>query len=614
MSPAVRYLLQLVLLGVLVWAMAPGAAERSRAAGDAQAVVTAMAGPIDRCHELLGGEVPCDAGTLPQGPPAVGPGRLVVDLQDGSTAADLAAISTDIGAELRWVHPLAEDEALAVADVADLGAALAALAGDTRVEVAEPELLMQLTDVAGQDGWSLPGRLAGWPDDPLYTRQWNLRAMNADAGWWGTEQGAGVIVAVIDTGVAKVEDLAGTTVLPGASFVPGTRDATDDNGHGTHVAGTIAQTTNNGLGVAGVAPRASILPVKVLAATGGGTSEQVAAGIDWAVDNGAQVINLSLGGSAYSAVVHNAARKARAAGVLVVAAAGNDGRLGPSYPGALSEVIGVSAVGPDGELAPYSNWGLGVDIAAPGGDKRKADGGIVQDTIDPSGHAYRELQGTSMATPHVSGALAALLSLGFVSADEAEALLLSGADGVAWNPRFGYGHLDMAGSLALLGGGPDRAPRFFLGALAAWMAAAMGTRAVGFRLLAALVGGVTAGGVMGAGVLPGMLGAMLSRGVLSWPALWLSPGWAQVPIWLSALLPISVAFVLGPTRAGRPLAMGLAAGVGAHLAWGMAAGAFAPWWMPSTFTAWWLGANVLLCALVVLTLAGVERLEGRKGG
>lgn len=191
MSPAVRYLLQLVLLGVLVWAMAPGAAERSRAAGDAQAVVTAMAGPIDRCHELLGGEVPCDAGTLPQGPPAVGPGRLVVDLQDGSTAADLAAISTDIGAELRWVHPLAEDEALAVADVADLGAALAALAGDTRVEVAEPELLLQLTDVAGQDGWSLPGRLAGWPDDPLYTRQWNLRAMNADAGWWGHGAGRG---------------------------------------------------------------------------------------------------------------------------------------------------------------------------------------------------------------------------------------------------------------------------------------------------------------------------------------------------------------------------------------------------------------------------------------
>ncbi|MBW1877604.1 MAG: S8 family serine peptidase, partial [Deltaproteobacteria bacterium] len=209
-------------------------------------------------------------------------GRLVVDLVDGASEHDLAEIERMIGADLDWTHPLSVDEALAEGDVPDLDDAVALLAGHPLVEVAEPALEMQAF---------------GYPNDPMYAKQWHLRAMGAPVGWEQTPRGRKVIVAVIDTGVTQVEDLEGTKVLDGASFVPTAKTARDDNGHGTHVAGTIAQTTNNGKGVAGVAPEATILPVKVLSSWGSGMSSWIAAGIDYAVDDGADVINLSLGGS-----------------------------------------------------------------------------------------------------------------------------------------------------------------------------------------------------------------------------------------------------------------------------------------------------------------------------
>ena len=326
-------------------------------------------------------------------------GTIVVDLQDGASEADLQAVEQAIGADLDWAHPLAVDEALAVGHVSDVAAALDVLSRLPGVEAAEPEMTFEL----GPEAMSVPDVAvphAGFPNDPMYGKQWNLPAMGAPEGWRDTPQGKGVVVAVIDTGVTQVEDLKQTRVLKGATFVPDTKSAADDQGHGTHVAGTIAQSTNNGKGVAGVAPGATILPVKVLSAQGFGRSPWIAAGIDYAVDEGADVINLSLGGS-YSPVIHNAIKKARNKGVIVVAAAGNSGRKGVGWPGALEETIGVSALGPDGSLAPYSSWGKGVDIAAPGGDTRKVDGGILQDTVGPGGkgHRYAAFQGTSMATP-----------------------------------------------------------------------------------------------------------------------------------------------------------------------------------------------------------------------
>ena len=143
------------------------------------------------------------------------------------------------------------------------------------------------------------------------------------------------------------------------------------------------------VGAAGVAPESVILPVKVLSTRGGGTSEGIAAGIDYAVDEGADIINLSLGG-AYSRVIHLAIQKAVSKGVVVVAAAGNGGRKGVSYPGALKETIGVAALDSHGKLAHYSSWGQGVDIAAPGGDTRQQGGGILQ-SVDYDVHCHGNL-------------------------------------------------------------------------------------------------------------------------------------------------------------------------------------------------------------------------------
>lgn len=524
------------------------------------------------------------------------PGLLVVDLVDGASEADLVEVERVLGADLDWLHELARDEALVQGQVADLDDAIAALAGNPLVEVAEPDLQMEAF---------------GWPDDPMYEKQWHLRQMGAPTGWSATRRGEGIVVAVVDTGVTKVEDLEGTTILPGATFVPGTRTAADDQGHGTHVAGTIAQTTNNGKGVAGVAPEATILPVKVLSGLGFGSASWIAAGIDYAVDQDADVINLSLGGG-YSAVIHNAIKKAEKAGVIVVAAAGNSGREGVGYPGALEEVIGVSATGPGGGLAPYSSWGKGVDIAAPGGDKRKPGGGVWQDTIDGrGGHTYAEFQGTSMASPHVAGAAAVLLSHG-VAPDAVERVLLGSANGTgAWDPKMGHGELDLASAL---GASVRRfgAVRFALGAVLALLVTQLAANGAAFRTGSATLAGLFGGGLFFLHWVPlpdTRWVELLASGLLEWPAVLLDPSWAHFPLWLSGLLPLVAALTLGAFRPTRPVALALCCGVGGALAHGAATGTFAPWWLPGPTGALWLAVNAVGCVVLAMALAGAQKLE-----
>ncbi len=536
---------------------------------------------------------------LPEVPAVVstgGPGQLVVDMVDGSTDADLASVGALLGVDLRWVHPLAEDDGLAHAAVPDIAAAVAMLVDDVRVEVVEPSVQLHML---------------GYPNDPMLDKQWHLMAMGAPAGWAKTPQGEGIVVAVIDTGVSVVEDLDADRVLEGASFVPGVTSAQDDNGHGTHVAGTIAQSTNNGIGVAGVAPLATILPVKVLSASGSGTSEGIAAGIDYAVDEGADVINLSLGGS-YSLVVHTAIRKAREQGVVVIAAAGNSGRRGVSWPGALSETIGVGATGPDGTRAPYSSFGEGVDIAAPGGDTRIAGGGVLQDTIAPGGHAYRELQGTSMAAPHVAGAAAVLLSTGTCGPDCVEETLLTSAHGDVWDEAMGHGTLDLERALSATG---DywRAFRFFLGALAAGAIASLAGARKRFWMTAAAIGGLTAGGLFFLDNLPGLSGrwwvALLSDGLLTWPSTLLGAWAARVPFVYSAALPLALALPLAGVRRVRPILIGVCAGVGGVLLHAAATQSVEPWLMSGSWGSAWLVCNSVVAGLVALSLAGSEQLD-----
>jgi serine protease len=539
-------------------------------------------------------------------------GTLVVDLVDGASEADLDAIEGILGADLDWVSALSIDEALAQGRVADLDDAVAALANHPLVEVVEPLVEFQLPAdaVAVVEADAVP---AGFPNDPLYERQWHLRAMGAPVAWAMGADGSGVIVAVVDTGVSKVEDLAGTKLLKGASFVPGTKSAADDQGHGTHVAGTIAQTTNNGVGAAGVAPGATILPVKVLSKYGFGNSAWIASGVDYAVDNGAQVINLSLGGG-YSAVIHNAIRKARAKGVLVVAAAGNSGRKGVGYPGALQETIGVSATGPDGSLAPYSSWGKGVDIAAPGGDKRVRHGGVLQDTVDgKGGHHYVEYQGTSMATPHVAGAAAVLLSRG-LPADRVESTLLSTAKGEgAWDEKYGHGKLDLAAALGSAQTATSgSATPFLLSGLFAFLLATMAGTSTAFRVRSTAFGALAGGGLffLGALGLPDVLVVrLLSTGLVHWPEILLGAGWAGFPLWASAAVPLTLAFTLGAYHKTRPFALGVSAAFAACLFHGAATGTVAPWWMPVFVGQAWLAANASFAVLLGMGMAGTEILE-----
>ena len=238
--------------------------------------------------------------------------------------------------------------------------------------------------------------------DPGRARQWGLDAVGAPLAWSVT-RGPGVVVAVVDTGIAPAPDLEGR-VLPGWNVVEGTTDAVDDNGHGTHVAGTIGETADNGLAEAGLAPEVSLLPVKVLDASGSGSDSDVATGIVWAADHAARVVNLSLGGAQRSRVLSDAVRYATAHGVLIVAAAGNEsGAVG--YPARIGGVLGVGAVDSTLARASFSNTGTGLDIVAPGV-------GILQQTIGgaPGSFGDATLSGTSMATPFVAATAALVLA------------------------------------------------------------------------------------------------------------------------------------------------------------------------------------------------------------
>ncbi|ERT07999.1 subtilase family protein [Lyngbya aestuarii BL J] len=292
------------------------------------------------------------------------------------------------------------------------------------------------------------------PNDPFYGQQWNLRSINVETAWNETH-GEGVTVAVIDTGVSQVPDLKDTEFVGGYDFVNDRAEASDDNGHGTHVAGTVAQSTNNGYGVAGVAYNAKIMPLKVLSAGGGGTIADIAEAIKFAADNGADVINMSLGGGGESQLMQEAINYAYNKGVVIVAAAGNSGENAAGYPARYPKVIGVAALDPTGNKTPYSNFGAGVDIAAPGGLTvgENTAGGILQETIDPEtgGSTFAAFQGTSMASPHVAAIAALVKASGITEPEDVARVIKESARKVEEDPlnHFGAGHVDAGSAVQL---------------------------------------------------------------------------------------------------------------------------------------------------------------------
>ena len=405
-------------------------------------------------------------------------GQLAVKFAPALDEAAVAALAARHRAERRARPAFADFDLIAIDPDADPYEAARALALEPGVVYAEPIGL---------------ARALYRPNDPLLQYQWNLAQLDLERAWEINRGGSNtIVVAVIDEGVAyrnfgtsylQAPDLAATTFVPGYDFIWDDEVPLDFGGHGTHVTGTIAQSTDNNLGVAGIAFNTSIMPVKVLAsdfdiemgAPNLPTLALVAQAVRFAAERGAKVINMSLGSRAPSTALRDAIQFAVDRGAVVVIAAGNSGDEGSptEYPAAYAKdmdgVIAVGATDYRRVRAPYSNINDYVELAAPGGDTdqdHNNDGyvdGVLQQTIDLD-HAfitgrfdqftYLFEQGTSMAAPHVAALAALLMDQGVTDPAAVEAALKRFATDLGAAGRdneYGYGLIDPRGTLRGLG-------------------------------------------------------------------------------------------------------------------------------------------------------------------
>jgi serine protease len=397
--------------------------------------------------------------------PSLVPDRIVVKLRP---SADINAFETVVRAARGQI----------VNSIPRLNAVIIRLETNVSASLAIATLRASpLVQYAEQDGYAYA---MATPNDPLYPSQWHYPMIQLPTAWDVTT-GSPVIVAVVDTGIRPDHpEFQGGVLVAGRNFFNGADDAnTTDPGcptvdptlysHGTHVAGTIAALTNNGAGVAGVvwggASGVKIMPIRVLGELSGlcgyGFWSDIAKGIVYASDNGARVINLSLGGTADTQVMREAVQYALDRGVVVVAAAGNSNTSSPFYPAAYLGVIGVSALACNGSKAFYSNFGAYIFVAAPGGDSGvDCPGGLSPDLVlstawrpsDPSNFTYVGLQGTSMATPHVSGVAALLVGRGVVGPAAVRERLRATATDLGpqgWDAIYGYGLVNAAAAVGV---------------------------------------------------------------------------------------------------------------------------------------------------------------------
>ena len=430
--------------------------------------------------ERLGFSARFDAAASDTPPFPYEPGRVIVKYRPGLAPGALNAVASSVGAEASAPDPYANFTILKIDERADPEAIAAALRTRPEVEYAQPAYLMELH-------WT--------PNDPMYAQQWNFPAIDMERAW-DINRGASseVIVAVLDSGIAfenvvlryttrpitvlfgngtiqvinhgtidvpfaAAPDLAGPNrfVAP-FDFTWNDVHPVDTLGHGTHVAGTIGQLTNNGVGVAGMAFNVRLMPIKV---AGGGpwdvvfgapntafNDAQTARAIRYAADNGAKVLNMSFGrGGAPAPVVEDAIRYAVGKGAFIVISAGNGGNspITPSPLEVIADIasrvegaVAVAAVGRNLDRSPYSSRGPWIEIAAPGGDTTIGSGltgGILQQTLDSTFFAsplnpprfdaiiYQYAQGTSMAAPHVSGFAAMLIQQGITKPAAIEAAM-----------------------------------------------------------------------------------------------------------------------------------------------------------------------------------------------
>lgn len=386
--------------------------------------------------------------------PAV-PGEFLVAMKPGAGAQAITAQSNARGMNL-LSKPVGSSQSGIVLVKAGGGAmgamsagsdaqTLQALRSNPAVLYAEPNYIVKLDPLEKQPGQVFPTAAEPQaPNDPMFAKQYHHKNMKTVEGW-NVTRGDDFVLAIVDTGVdTKHPDLA-AKLLPGYNTVDDTPIVEDGNGHGTHCAGIAAAITNNGVGVAGVAPDVKILPVQVLSKEGSGSYASVAGGIIWAADHGAKVISMSLGGPQSSPVITQAVKHALGKGAMLIAAMGNSGAgadgMKPikSYPAAEPGVMAIGASDDKDVRARFSQVGEWHSVIAPGVNILST---FPTYATDMPGKDYGAISGTSMATPAVAG-LAALVRSKFpqLTAAQAEAHIEATADDLG-KPGFDiqYGH------------------------------------------------------------------------------------------------------------------------------------------------------------------------------
>ncbi|MCL4458475.1 MAG: S8 family serine peptidase [Chloroflexi bacterium] len=296
-----------------------------------------------------------------------------------------------------------------------------ALTAYTTVQYAEPDYTLHISRT---------------PNDPLFASyQWNLRKIGAEAAWDINQGSSDITVAILDSGIDLGHPDLQAKIVPGYDFVNDDSNPSDDNGHGTHVAGIVAASTNNGVGIAGLSWGAKIMPIKVIDANGEGSTSNLEKGIIWAADHGAKIINMSLGGETSSppSSLQEAINYAYQKGCLLVAAAGNNGSSTLFYPASLEHVISVAATDQNDARAYFSQYNAYVDVAAPGV-------GIASTfPCSMASYPYALGSGTSQAAPHVAGLAALVWSVNpNLSNDQVEQIIENTADDLGPSGRDDY--------------------------------------------------------------------------------------------------------------------------------------------------------------------------------
>jgi thermitase len=365
------------------------------------------------------------------------PHTLLVAFEPGVSAGARTALHAANGATVANNLGFQDVDVLTLPAGIDPLAAAAVYNASPLVDYAEPNYVFTLLST---------------PNDPSFSSMYGLDRIDAPEGWT-TAYGAGVFpstggvrVGVVDTGIDKTHPELASKVKACAQSILNiglmqNGQCNDDHGHGTHTAGTIAALTNNGVGVAGVAPNAELAICKALNAAGSGFTTDIVKCINWLrTTGGARIISMSIGGGT-TTTFNNELSAAYAAGVLLIAAAGNDGDATMNYPAAHPDVVSVAATDSNDARASFSNCNADVEIAAPG----------VNILSTAPGGGYQTMSGTSMATPHVSGVAAVVMKQKNLTAAQTRALLTSTADDLGAAGRdtcFGFGRVNLARAAA----------------------------------------------------------------------------------------------------------------------------------------------------------------------